>query len=154
MSWNNSKETRRFKAEQERNKKYYEENGMTDEQIQTMFDYDKAVFLKERNFNETLTALRVEHLEDTDEDELTPFEEIVEPYHDEYDPFEFGFQNDALYAMIKQCDSIDLVIVSMLMCGCTRNEIMHEIGISKMAISKRIKKMREFLKKFYELVYK
>ena len=114
MSWNNSKETRRFKAEQERNKKYYEENGMTDEQIQTMFDYDKAVFLKERNFNETLTALRVEHLEDTDEDELTPFEEIVEPYHDEYDPFEFGFQNDALDAMIKQCDSIDLVIVSIL----------------------------------------
>lgn len=94
MSWNNSKETRRFKAEQERNKKYYEENGMTDEQIQTMFDYDKAVFLKERNFNETLTALRVEHLEDTDEDELTPFEEIVEPYHDEYDPFEFGFQKE------------------------------------------------------------
>ena len=80
MSWNNSKETRRFKAEQERNKKYYEENGMTDEQIQTMFDYDKAVFLKERNFNETLTALRVEHWEDTDEDELTPLEEIVEPY--------------------------------------------------------------------------
>lgn len=60
----------------------------------------------------------------------------------------------ALDAMIKQCDSIDLVIVSMLMCGCTRNEIMHEIGISKMAVSKRIKKMREFLKKFYELVYK
>ena len=28
MSWNNSKETRRFKAEQERNKKYYEENGI------------------------------------------------------------------------------------------------------------------------------
>lgn len=43
MSWNNSKETRRFKAEQERNKKYYEENGMTDEQIQTMFDYDTHV---------------------------------------------------------------------------------------------------------------
>lgn len=42
--WNNGRETYKFNREQDKLKKQYSYIGMTEEQIQTMYDFDKAIF--------------------------------------------------------------------------------------------------------------
>lgn len=48
MSWNNGKEHDKFEREQTRLKQQYISAGMTDEQIQEMYDYDKAILNSNR----------------------------------------------------------------------------------------------------------
>jgi len=50
MSYNHAKEEKKFKVEWKRKEKIYRENGMSDEQISAIKEYDESIFKKDRAF--------------------------------------------------------------------------------------------------------
>lgn len=50
MSWNNGYAEYQFKKYAEKLKKYYAENGMTEDQINAMLEYDKQNLIYDRNY--------------------------------------------------------------------------------------------------------
>ena len=48
MSWNNAYETKKFEAKQKKQAEEYRALGMTEEQIQAMYEFDLEQFNRER----------------------------------------------------------------------------------------------------------
>lgn len=147
MSWNNGYESYQFKKSTEKTKKYYAENGMNDEQIEAMIEYDKRDYLDERNQRRYADEVSL-YTVDEDFNEVPVYDdELV--YEEDFlsDPFEYGFDEPRLEKIWKSLsDTRDKTIFKALSVGYTQEEIAQEFGIPQRTISYRIKKMRKIQK--------
>ena len=69
MSWNNGYETKKFEARQKKQADEYRALGMTEEQIQAMYEFDLEQFKSERRHRMHTQPLQVEEFEEKDADE-------------------------------------------------------------------------------------
>ena len=69
MSWNNGYETKKFEARQKKQAEEYRALGMTEEQIQAMYEFDLEQFKSERRHRMHTQPLQVEEFEENDADE-------------------------------------------------------------------------------------
>lgn len=69
MSWNNGYETKKFKARQKKQAEEYRALGMTEDQIQAMYEFDLEQFKSERRHRMHTQPLQVEEFEENDADE-------------------------------------------------------------------------------------
>ena len=147
MSWNNGYESYQFKKNTEKTKKYYAENGMNDEQIEAMIEYDKRDHLDERNQRRYADEFSL-YTVDEDCNEVPVYDdELV--YEEDFlsNPFEYGFDDPRLEKIWKSLsDPRDKTIFKALSEGYTQEEIAQEFGIPQRTISYRIKKMRNIRK--------
>ena len=69
MSWNNGYETKKFEARQKKQVEEYRALGMTEDQIQAMYEFDLEQFKSERRHRMHTQPLQVEEFEENDADE-------------------------------------------------------------------------------------
>ena len=152
MSWNNGYERKKFMARMKKQAEEYRAAGMTEEQIQAMYEYDLDVFRSDRNYYEHTQEYEAssfeEGVDDSDNALLDRYADqfsvsCEDRYFDGSDPFVIGFDDERLNAIVKKFNNPrDIRILKMLSEGVTEAQIAVELGVTNQAISKRVKKFR------------
>ena len=72
MGWNHGRERAKFKCKQAELKEQYMAAGMTDEQIQAMYDFDNRAYNSERRNANHTQRLDISALDNESDDGLNP----------------------------------------------------------------------------------
>ena len=161
MEWNNGKERKKFEKQQARLREEYRKAGMTEAQIKTMYEYDLSVFRKNRIEAIHTQRLDLDAFNDdsaTDEgqnpllmkfaDKLTV--ELSITHTSRYAWVE-DVENEKLAKGLKSLKRVDLELLTLwLVDRYSQREIGKLMGVTEVAISKRIAKLKKFLKEFLE----
>lgn len=153
MEWNNGKERALFEKEQAELRKKYLAAGMTEEQIQAMYDFDKAYLnLRQKEARHTqrlnITAFDEDSGDDEGKNPLIKkffYNFAFEDTHFENDDFGWIEQitDKSLYKAVKSLTDKDKKILSlMIIGGFNVTQAAEQIGVSHQAISKKIKKFQ------------
>lgn len=144
MSWNNGKETKIFEAWLEEQIAYWRKNGMCEECIDIMVEYEKEKFHKKRNFSENIEVTSLYTTDENGEEYTIKDEALM--YEDNVcdDPFEYGFNDPRLNEIWQSLvDEVDKRIFTLLSEGKKQVEIAKTLGISQPAVVKRIKRFKK-----------
>ena len=144
MSWNNASMEKRFQEEQAKLRKFYEENGMTEEQINAMYEYDLEVFHNTRNREESAETIGA--LSFPIDDPLyieVEAKSACEFDYEDYD-IECGFSDIRLQKIWRHGDKKDRTILILLSQGYSKGEIAQKMHMTSSAVSKRLLKMKKF----------
>ena len=159
MEWNNGKERALFEKEQAKLRKEYLEAGMTEEQIQSMYVYDRNYLnLRQREARHT-QRLNITAFDEDDVDDETknPFLKkflhnlSVEDKHFENERFGWIEQIKAkgLSQAIKSLPDKDKELLTFLIVdGLNQKDIAEKFGVSQQSISKKIKKFQIIFRKW------
>jgi len=147
MSWNNARETNKFRNEQRRLIEMYIKNGMTEEQIEEMYLYDKEEFNRERNINEHMNFVFIDPIVSEESNGDVSLEQILSPYYDEYNPFEFGFKCEKLNMLTDILKGIDFEIFRLLFEEYKQVEIANLLGVDQSTISRKIANIKNIFPK-------
>ena len=159
MEFNVAKERLKFFEEQDRLAREYRKAGMTEEQIKVMFDYDYEAFKKERVFCEHNIPLTQKGFggKDTQMDESDMVYLNMEKFvakTDTYNPADrYGWvekvENPKLYEALKSLSEKEVELLALhFKEGYTQTEIAKIRGVSQQSLAKKIRKLKDFLKKF------
>ena len=143
MAWINGLERKRFNEEQKRLAEQYRAAGMTEEQIEQMYQFDLVEFNSRRRFSD---------------DDKSP---LLEKYLAQLSTsLDFSFAGDR-YGWVEEIEKPELIkgikalskedielITLYVFDDLTQNEIGVRFGISQKAVSKRIEQIRKHLNKF------
>ncbi len=159
MAWNDGKERKTFEAEQKRLRKIYLEHGMTEEAIQALYEFDKEQYNARRRNAIHTQRLDFDSIEFDDKETDNPlFEKFLEflSTEDEFVPEgRFGWietiENHRLAKGLKQLKESDLeVLTQMYFEGYSQREVAINLGVTEANISKKIRRIKIFLKLFLE----
>ena len=152
MSWNNGYERKKFEERMKKQAEEYRREGMTEKQIQAMYDFDLAQFNSDRKYyrhtQEYEASSFDEGVDDSDNALLNRNADAFsvsyeEQYFNGSDPFTVGFEDERLNAIVKKFNNPrDIRILKMLSEGITEAQIAVELGVTNQAISKRVQKFK------------
>lgn len=155
MAWNNGKERKIFDAQQERLKALYIANGMTEEQIQGIYQFDKKEFNSRRRYATHTQAFDFEAFEgEADEGQNPLLDKFLDAMSvtEEYTSEErFGWieeiENPKLAKSLKQLtDEEKELLTEWLVDGLTQKEMAHIFNVHQGTISRRIEALKKFFK--------
>lgn len=152
MEWHDGTERRRFEREQTELRKQYLAAGMTEEQIQALYAFDREWYKSRRREAVHTQRLDIQTSEDEDINKDNPlykkfFEKLaVEDNHADYSRYGWidELENEALAKAVNVLSDTDKELLTMLINGFTQSEIGAEMGVSQQSVSKRIKKSKKF----------
>lgn len=140
MSYNHTAEENAFKKKWEQKEEFYRENGMTEEQISAIKEYDEKAFKLDRAFyRRTLILESPETLVEGKEDDLSA------TYLEEYWT-ELIDDEDAYNELMKIRPIMRKAYYMHKVLGMYQFEISSELSISQQVISYWIGKIAEILK--------
>ena len=156
MEWNNGKERALFHKEQAKLRKQYLAAGMTEEQIQALYAFDCEWYKNRRREAVHTQRLDIQTSEDEDINKDNPlykkfFEKLaVEDNHADYSRYGWidELENEELAKAVNALSDADKELLTMLINGFTQSEIGAEMGVSQQSVSKRIKKVQRFFRKW------
>ena len=156
MEWHDGTERRRFEREQAELRKQYLAAGMTEEQIQALHAFDREWYKSRRREAVHTQRLDIQTSEDEDINKDNPlykkfFEKLaVEDNHADYSRYGWidELENEELAKAVNALSDADKELVTMLINGFTQSEIGAEMGVSQQSVSKRIKKVQRFFRKW------
>lgn len=157
MEWNNAHEYAEFKKEQKKLRKKYLAAGMTEEQINAMYKFDlKYLNLRQREARHTqrltVTADDEEENAETQNPLLKKFLHNLSTEDTHFKDDRFGWieqiESEGLYKALNSMSEADKEILTMLLEGYQQKEIAIKFGVKKAAISRKIGRLKEFIKKF------
>ena len=150
MGFNYAREKAKFTAEWNKLEKWYKEQGMSQESIEKMREFDWNVFKKNRIYiihnqelpdnvfgdkrgvlTEKFENLKVDFPENVSSDKYSWVDSIMD---------------EELLKKIKKLSDDYLDIITMLMDGYTQEEIGKERNVKKQAICNKIKRIKKILK--------
>lgn len=153
-----SKERYEFFKEQEKLAREYREAGMTEEQIEAMFEYDYELMKKDRVFKQHNDFIDFGAVENgVSEEPGFPLGDYLERFSRSLEDFavrdRFGWIEDVedpdLYAGLRKLPMQDVELITMYAIeGFSMTEIAKIRGNSPQAVSKKIRKLKKFLKNF------
>ena len=154
MSWNDAYERRKFKENQKKQAEEYRALGMTEEQIQAMYEFDLEQFRSDRRFyshTQSLLPDTFDENEDNDE-KLSIFELFKDVFTTTIEEAECKsrywwieeINNSELYSIVigllnEQIELLTLIYVDRL----SQSEVARIFNVSQAAISQRLKKINE-----------
>ena len=154
MSWNDAYERRKFKENQKKQAEEYRALGMTEEQIQAMYEFDLEQFRSDRRFyshTQSLLPDTFDENEDNDE-KLSIFELFKNVFTTTIEEAECKsrywwieeINNSELYSIViglsnEQIELLTLIYVDRL----SQSEVARIFNVSQAAISQRLKKINE-----------
>ncbi len=144
MSWNNGKERKLFEKRQAILAEQYRSAGMTEEQIQQMYEFDLAVFRSERVFYTHTQALEI-NFDDEDTADVSNFllEYQSENLRNYSNRFWWVDELERLYSVVKKMSDEEKELITLYVFdGYTQREIADRLHCSQMAISKRLRKIK------------
>ena len=155
MEWNNGKERALFHKEQAELRKQYLAAGMTEEQIQALYAFDREWYKSRRREAVHTQRLDIQTSEDEDINKDNPlykkfFEKLaVEDNHADYSRYGWidELENEELVKTVNSLSDTDKELLTMLIEGFNQAAIALSLGMTQPAVSQRIKKIREIFQK-------
>ena len=145
MSWNNGKERKLFEKRQAILAEQYRSVGMTEEQIQQMYQFDLAVFRSERVFYTHTQALEI-NFDDEDVADVSNYllECQTEIYRDYSNRYWWMDELEKLYkAALSLSDDEKELVTLYVFEGYTQKQIADKMNCSQVAIFKRLNKIKK-----------
>ena len=156
MAWNNGLERMKFEAEQARLAAEYRAAGMSEEQIQQMYEFDLEVFNSNRRFAEHTQQFPESPFEDGDEGQSPLCEKCSEaltvtmdlPIGNDRFSWIDEIDDEQLVQRLKllSVEELDL-ITRIAMEEQTQTQVATEFGVNQSTISRRLEKIIKILKK-------
>lgn len=157
MGWNNSNQRKKFEARMKKQAEEYRAAGMTEEQIQAMYEFDLEQFKSDRRFYTHTQPLNECSFDDDSCDEsdnglLDGFSDLLSVTDDdstEHSRFWWIEQIDdeALAERLKQLSDDDLVLLTLYVFdGMSQIELCEKYGCIQPNISKKLRRIKNFLK--------
>ena len=156
MSWNDGYERRKFEAKQKKQAEEYRELGMTEEQIQTMYEFDLEQFKSERRHRmhtQQFTSSDFDEGE-ADDSESTLFDKFFDELtctietsgeHSRYWWVE-EIEDADLCKRIKSLSVDDIELITLYAFdGYTQDEIAIKFSCTKQNIQKKFRRIKNFL---------
>lgn len=159
MKWNDGKERTTFERKQAKKRKDYLAAGMTEGQIQSLYEYDLAWYRSRRREARHTQRLNITAFDEDDGDDEAQNPLIkkflhsfsVEDKHFENDRFGWIEQilDRKLYVAIKSLTDMEKeILTELLYDGFTQDEIAQNFGRNQSSISRRIARLKNILKNF------
>ena len=154
MAWNNGLERKKFDEEQKRLAAEYRAAGMTEYQIEQMYQFDLDAFNSKRRFNEHTQQFPEDVLEESDDDKSPLFEKFLDSLSVELDLSDIKdrywwieeIEDEQLARKLKTLPIDDVELITQYVFEQrTQVEIAKQIGVSNVTIFKRIEKLKKFL---------
>ena len=148
MGWNNANERRKFEERQKRLAIEYRENGMTDKQIEEMYQFDLRQFNSNRRYREHTQAFQVDEFDDADESDNSLMRYFPEPLTSKIDDLasktRFGWveeiEDERLYKILIGMSKDDIELITLYVFdGYTQDEIANYMNCTKQNIQKNNK---------------
>ena len=157
MKWNDGKERAKFNREQQALRERYIVAGMTEEQIQVMYDYDLSVYRNKRNEAMHTQALDFAAVEAGDKELENP---LYKKFSDKLS-VTVDFAEASRYAWIDEIGNEryakalralpqkDLELITMLvMDRYSQTEVAKKLGIHRSNVTRRIERLKKFFNNF------
>lgn len=163
MEWNDGRERALFEKEQAKLRKEYLAEGMTEEQIQKLRSYDEDWYRNRRREARHTQRLNITAFDEDDGDDETQNPLLKKFLHnftveDKYFESErFGWieeiEDEQLHKAISSLSDKDKEILTLLIIdGFKQKNIAEQYGLGKSAVSRKISRLKNFLKKFLKNV--
>ena len=158
MSWNNGYEKKNFEARQKRQAEEYRALGMTEDQIQAMYEFDLEQFKSERRHRMHTQPLQVEEFEENDADESDNtllnefFDELTCTIETSGDKSRYWWveeiDDSETVKKIKSLSERDLEILTLMVIGeLTHEEIAKIMGVCVRTIERVNARFKNLFKK-------
>lgn len=118
------------------------ELGVDEDTIEQLRIHDWAIFNSDRRYYQRIQDAGT-YLEEIAESEKLPEIKTVEDFLD-------SIENQQLYQILLLVDRLTLQIALMKMQGYSTREIASHLGITEKAVYRRVDRLKEKLKKFFE----
>ena len=156
MEWHDGTERRRFEREQAELRKQYLAAGMTEEQIQALHAFDAEWYKSRRREAVHTQRLDIQTSEDEDINKDNPlykkfFEKLaVEDNHADYSRYGWidELENEELAKAVNALSDTDKELLTMWIEGFHQNEIAAHLGVKKAALSRKMGRIKYFLRNF------
>lgn len=154
MSWNNGKEKKKFDKQQERQAEEYRQYGMSEKDIQEMYQFDLEMLRKERVFrihNQPIQDKFDDKFDESKSPMLGKFFDKFSIFNDFSDNRYWWIEeidNQELVKRLKMLSEGDIEILTLIIEGYKQVEIAQLYSVSSATISKKLKRIRNFLKNF------
>lgn len=156
MSWNDGYERKMFAKRQKKQAEEYRALGMTEAQIQTMYEFDLEQFKSERRHRMHTQPLQVEEFEENDADESDNtllnefFDELTCTIETSGDKSRYWWveeiEDAELSKRIKLLSAEDIELVTLYAFdGYTQDEIAIKFSCTKQNIQKKFRRIKNFL---------
>jgi RNA polymerase sigma-70 factor (ECF subfamily) len=142
MSFNYGREEKKWRLWKEAEEKQLRGLGVDEDTIEKLHTYDWAVFNSDRRYYRRLKEVGT-YLEEFAEDAAQPEVRTVEDFLD-------SIENQQLYQVLIKVDRLTLQIAVMKMQGYSTQEIAVQFTITEKAIYRRMDRLKEKLKIFFE----
>ena len=142
MAYNKAREEKKWRLWKEAEEKQLRKLGVDESTIETLRTHDWAVFNSDRRYYRRLQDAGT-YLEEFAEDTATPEVRTVEEFLD-------SIENQQLYQILIMVDRLTLKIVVMKIQGYSTHEIASQLNTTEKAVYRRMDRLKEKLKKFFE----
>ena len=156
MSFNNGNERRKLNAKWEQLRVQYREAGMSEEIIQSMYEFDLGVLNSERAYDANTVAV-CDGEDDVDTRKAADLKQyeaaitVTDTYHETKSCFGWigEIENERLLSALEKLSEDDLKLLTLYVYeGYSTVELSKVYGIAHQNISKRIIRITNFLKNF------
>ena len=142
MAYNHGKAERKWKLWKEKEEKILRDSGVSEDTIEAIRLYDRQAFNSDRRYYERVQETGT-YLDELVEDTTQPEVKTVEDFLD-------SIENQHLYQVLIKVDRLTLQIALMKIQGYSTREIAVYLDITEKAVYRRMDRLKEKLKKFFE----
>ena len=142
MSFNYGREEKKWRLWKEAEEKQLRSLGVSEDTIEQLHTHDWAVFNSDRRYYRRLQDAGT-YLEDFADETAQPEVKTVEDFLD-------SIENQRLYQVLIMVDRLTLQIVVMKIQGYSTREIASRLNTTEKAVYRRMDRLKEKLKKFFE----
>ena len=142
MAYNKAKEEKKWRLWKEAEEKQLRNLGVTEDDIEQLRIHDWAIFNSDRRYYQRVQETGT-YLDELAEDTTQPEVKTVEDFLD-------SIENQHLYQVLIKVDRLTLQIALMKIRGYSTREIAVYLDITEKAVYRRMDRLKEKLKKFFE----
>ena len=142
MSFNYGREEKKWRLWKEAEEKQLRSLGVNEDTIEQLHTHDWAVFNSDRRYYRRLQDAGT-YLEEFAEETAPPEVKTVEDFLD-------SIENQQLYQILIMVDRLNLQIAVMKIQGYSTREIASRLNTTEKAVYRRMDRLKEKLKKFFE----
>ena len=145
MAYNKAREEKKWRLWKEAEEKQLRSLGVSEKDIEKLRVHDWAIFNSDRRYYQRMQETGT-YLEEVATDMTQPEIKTVEDFLD-------NIENQQLYQILVKVDKLTLQIALLKIQGYSTREIAHSLNITEKAVYRRMDRLKEKLKKFFEPVH-
>ena len=142
MAYNKAKEEKKWQLWKEAEEKQLRKLGVDESTIETLRSHDWAIFNSDRRYYQRMQEAGT-YLEGVVDDMQQPEIKTIQDFLN-------SIENQQLYQVLINVDKLTLQIALMKIQGYSTREIAHSLDITEKAVYRRLDRLKEKIKKFFE----